>query len=152
MNELIEYFQLLLEYADANIGKLNPESQAALAQMIQQFGQLIEELGRQTTGTPIPDLPTADYPSSNVNGYKYDPESGDMLVQFHGPYPNAAGPIYKYSGVQPFVFDIIRRGAVGPKTSGKNRYHQWFKGVTPSHGASVNALLKAGGYNYQRLS
>lgn len=100
----------------------------------------------------IPQLESAPYPSSNINAFKYNPEQGKLFVKFQGKYPQQNGPTYQYSDVPAYIFDIFRRGAVAPKTSGKNAWHTWKRGVTPSHGASMNALLKAGGFQYQKLS
>lgn len=106
--------------------------------------------------TPIeptsPQVPKGAFPSSNVEGMKFDPETGTMLVQFHGPYPQAKGPIYQYGNVPKFLFDIIQRGAIGPQTSGQNAYHKWIKGVTPSLGGTVNAILKKGNFPYQKVA
>jgi len=134
---------------------LPDEIQNALAQYINTLVSLIESSsgaeGLAPT-TSVPQVPQGNFPSSNVNGFKYNPDNGEMFVQFHGPYPQSAGPVYSYSGVPQYIFDIISRGAVGPKTSGKNKYHSWFRGVTPSLGASVNALLKAGGFSYRKVA
>ena len=90
--------------------------------------------------------------SSNVEGFKFDPKNKKLYIQFHGPYPQAKGPQYVYDDVPDFIYAILERGAVGPKTSGKNKYHEWIKGVTPSYGAVVNALIKAGGFNYRKVA
>ncbi len=100
----------------------------------------------------IPEIEPAPHESSNVNGFSYDRKNKRLYVQFHGPYPQAAGSTYSYEGVNPGMFDLIRRGAIAPRTSGRNQYHEWISGVTPSHGASVNHILKEGGYQYSRLS
>lgn len=157
MNELVQYAQSIIDYLTQNGPNLNVESQQALAQFLQQILQVIEQQqnpveGLQPNAGQVPEVPTGQFPSSNVNGFKYDPDSQEMMVQFHGPYPQAAGPIYKYDKVPPYIYDIISRGAIGPKTSGKNQYHEWIKGITPSLGASVNALLKAGNFQYQKVS
>ena len=94
----------------------------------------------------------APFESSNINAMRYDPEKQEAYIKFQGKFPSQNGPVYKYSGVPPYIFDVIQRGSVAPKTSGKNAWHRWERGVTPSHGASVSALLKAGGFNYQRLT
>ena len=98
------------------------------------------------------EIPGAPHESSNVNGFKYSPKTGELLVQFHGPYPQAEGSIYKYENVPPFIYDVISRGAIGPKTSGANKFHRWQKNITPSLGGSVNALLKAGKFSFSRIS
>jgi KTSC domain-containing protein len=104
------------------------------------------------TGGPIPPLEPAPFESSNINAMRYDPDKQEAYIKFQGKFPAQNGPVYKYSGVPAYIFDVIQRGSVAPKTSGANQWHRWKEGVTPSHGASVNALLKAGGFQYQRLS
>lgn len=149
LNELLAGIQDILLSGEI----LSDDFQGMLAQEIEATLNRIDELRAVvSTHAPIPEVPVSEFPSSNVNGFRYNPDNDEMLIQFHGPYPQATGPIYKYSGVPKFIFDIISRGAIGPKTTGKNRYHAWFKGITPSLGASVNALLKAGGFSYQRMS
>src|SRR5665213_3388586 len=92
------------------------------------------------------DFPTdkGQFPSSNVNGYAWNPKTGKMLVQFHGKYPQAEGPTYEYDDVDQNTFNIINKGQVAPRTSGKNGFHEWRKNLAPSHGASVYALLREG--------
>lgn len=102
--------------------------------------------------TPVSPIPASEHESSNVNGFRYDPDTQQLLVQFHGPYPKAEGPIYSYGGVPKFIFEVLARGAIGPKTSGRNRYHEWIRGVTPSLGGTLNALIKAGGFPYQKVA
>ncbi|CAB4132619.1 KTSC domain containing protein [uncultured Caudovirales phage] len=147
LRELLQAIQLMVDSGE----EMSDELQGAAAQTLELLFNRIEEL-RGEAPTQIPEIPSGEFPSSNVNGFKYDPKNKEMFVQFHGPYPEAAGPIYKYSAVPKFIFDVISRGAVGPKTSGENRYHAWFRGVTPSLGASVNSLLKAGNFHYTRLT
>ena len=100
----------------------------------------------------VPEVPAGQYPSSNVNGMNYNPDTKDMLVQFHGPYPNAAGSVYRYKNIPTYLYDILSRGAVPPKSSGENRYHKWIRGISPSLGGSVNAILKAGQFQYEKIS
>lgn len=100
----------------------------------------------------VPELDPAPHESSNINAFKYDPETEQLYVKFQGKYPSQNGPVYSYEGVPAYIFNIFARGAVGPKTSGKNDWHEWKKGVTPSHGAAMNALIKAGAFPYQKVS
>jgi len=112
-----------------------------------------EELPPEQT----PTLPTnlqlnpAPHESSNINSFRYDPENQQLLVKFQGKYPQQNGPVYSYSRVPEYIYDVFRRGAVVPKTSGKNKWHTWKKGVAPSHGASMYALIRTA-YPYQRVS
>lgn len=132
---------------------LSNDLKVKLAQVLEFAANRIQELrGEEEPPPQEPDVPKAPYPSSQINGFQFDPKSGELLVQFHGPYPKAEGPVYSYKGVPSYIFDVFARGAVGPKTSGQNRYHKWIKGVTPSLGGALNALIKAGGFSYQRLS
>lgn len=143
-------------------GEELPENVAnSVAEVVADATARIIELETQITTPPVP-TPTpqpephgitpGQHPSSNVNGFSYNPDNEELLVQFHGPYPQAAGPVYKYQGVPGFVFDAIRRGLMVPKTSGQNQYHKWIRGIGPSHGASVNRLLVQGAFPYQRVA
>ena len=104
------------------------------------------------SGGAVPPLTPAPHESSNINAFRYDPQSKKLFLKFQGKYPSQNGPVYSYTGVPTYIYDIIRRGSIAPKTSGSNAWHTWKEGVTPSHGASVNALIKAGGFPYERLS
>lgn len=103
---------------------------------------------------PNPDLniQQAQYPSSNVFGFNYDKDSKNLLIKFMGKETAESGPIYKYSGVPNYIFEVLKRGAVAPRTTGKNKYHAWFKGRSPSHGASVYALIREAGFPYQKVA
>jgi len=100
----------------------------------------------------IPQLEQGPFPSSNINAFKYDPKNQRLFVKFHGKDSADSGPTYGYSNVPKYIYDVFASGSVAPKTSGRNKFHQWIKGVTPSLGASMNALIKAGKYAYQRLA
>jgi hypothetical protein len=181
VDDLLAYFQSLLEYAQNNAANLNPASQKALGELILLFSQTIEEqsnkmaeqgdikaiereqaqvseqVAQPPSGTPptggnIPPLQPAPHESSNINAFRYNPENQQLFVKFQGKYPQQNGPVYRYEGVPDFIFNVFSRGAVGPKTSGSNGWHTWKKGVTPSHGAAMAALIKNGGYQYQRMS
>jgi len=94
----------------------------------------------------------APHESSNINGFNYNPETQELYVKFQDKYPGQNGPVYAYEGVPEYIFDIFRRGAIAPKTSGKNAWHRWKRNVAPSHGASMWALIRAGGFPYRRLT
>lgn len=104
------------------------------------------------TGEPVPPLDQASHESSNINAFRYEPDKKKLYVKFQGKYPSQNGPVYSYEGVPANLFEVLKRGAVAPKTSGSNAWHTWKEGVTPSHGAAMYALIKQGGYPYQRLS
>lgn len=87
--------------------------------------------------------------SSNVVGFKYDPQSQKLLVKFHG---DNVEPVYQYDGVPPQIANLIAHGNASAKTNGKNKWGEWWENKNPSLGAAVNQYLKAGGYDYQRLN
>lgn len=157
MDEIREALLAFIEEMARDIDNISDDEfdriMIILEEMIGVLNQLQQEQAPtaplEQAQTPIKPGP---YPSSNVNGFHYDPQTKELKVQFHGPYPQAEGSIYSYKNVPEYIYDIFSRGAVGPKTSGQNRYHKWIKGVTPSLGGSLNALLKAGKFPYQRLS
>ncbi len=108
--------------------------------------------GAMPTGGPVPELDRAPHESSNINALKFVPDKKQLYVKFMGKDTADSGPVYSYQNVPANIFDVIARGGVGPLTSGKNKYHEWFRNVLPSHGAAVSALLKKGGYAYERVS
>jgi len=151
LKELLQGIQQVIQSGE----ELSDEFQSQLAKTL---GILVERIDQLQDENPVeglhpqqPELQPGPFPSSNVNSFKYDPKSQRLFVKFHGKDSAEAGPIYSYEKVPEHIFDIFRRGAVAPKTSGKNQYHQWFEGVTPSLGASMNALIKAGGYPFKKL-
>lgn len=153
-NALREVVQLIT----AREGAMPEDLKALLVQVMEHVANRIQELRSQESPVEqlkpgaVPELEPGPFPSSNINSFKYDPKSKQLYVKFMGKDSANSGPIYGYENVPGFIFDVFRRGAVGPKTSGQNQYHRWIKGVTPSLGAAMNALVKAGGYPYQRLS
>lgn len=152
-NALRQIMQMIVERGQP----LNEDLKAILVQVMEHVASRIQELRSQGSIEGLQamaqqPLQPGPFPSSNINAFKYDPKSGRLLVKFMGKDTADSGPIYGYEKVPQFIFDVFRRGAVGPKTTGKNKYHAWFKGVTPSLGAAMYALIKEGGYPYQRLS
>lgn len=175
MNELRQVLALVLDLASKQIGSLDDETMRALTQLIQRATQ---KLGQQneleeaeqeqaqvadkvapegevpnipSVAGQIPQVDPAPHESSNINGFRYDPKTQELLVKFQGKYPQQNGPTYSYSGVPPYIYDVFSRGAVAPKTSGKNAWHRWRKGKAPSHGASMYALIKQAGYKYRKV-
>ncbi len=134
------------------------QNEPTIEEAEQEQAQVANELTPQQTqpatptGGPIPPLDAAPHESSNINAFKYEPESGKLYVKFQGKYPHQNGPVYSYDGVPKNIYEIFRRGAVGPRTSGRNAWHTWKKDVLPSHGAAMYQLIREGGYPYQRLS
>jgi hypothetical protein len=177
IQDLLQSIEMLMQYIDANGGNLDQATQQELASFLQEAFQFVEEYQGQAelqgaeqeqaqvaeevtppqpsippTGGPVPQLDQAPHESSNINAFRYNPKSGQLFVKFQGKYPQQNGPVYSYEGVPAYIYDIFRRGAVAPKTSGKNQWHTWKKGVTPSHGASMYALIKQGNFPYKRIS
>lgn len=155
-NQIRELMRQILE-----TGEEPPEFiQDLLLKVIEKASYEIQKLRQKSTGsvlnTPpdigdIIDLDKPPYPSSNVNAFKYDPRNGTLFVKFHGQNSADSGPIYRYENVPQNIYDVFSKGRVGPKTSGQNQYHRWIKGVTPSLGASLYALIRQGNFSYQRL-
>lgn len=104
------------------------------------------------TNNEVPQLQKGPFASSQVNAFKYNPTTQQLFVKFHGKDSADSGPVYGYQNVPQNTYDLFASGRVAPKTSGENQYHKWIKGVTPSLGASLNALIKEGGFSYQRMS
>src|ERR1700752_3945521 len=150
--ELVQGITQVMQSGEA----MSDEFQGLLAQTISNLVDRIEELRNQQTNTgaqaPItPPLESGPYPSSNVNAFKYDPRNGTLFVKFHGKDSADSGPVYRYDGVPINIYDVFSKGRVAPKTSGQNQYHRWIRGVTPSLGASLYALIRNGGFPYQRM-
>lgn len=128
-----------------------------LEDIIARITELYQELENNPTEgmqpiTALQENLTQAMPSSNVEGFGYDEDSGRLLVRFLGKYPNKNGPIYAYDKVPKVIFELFRRGAVPARTDGKNRWGKWWKGKNPSIGASLFTLIKNEGYNYTRLT
>lgn len=151
MDELLGFVTQLIDYIEANGANLNAETQKELAVFLQEVMQFISEFQQQQG--PVESLPpTAAQPelelpmqSSTIEGFNYDYDNGKLLVKFQGD------GIYGYDRVPKFIYDTFRKGAVAAKTSGKNQYGRWWKGKTPSLGAAFYALIRNGGYPYQKL-
>ncbi len=148
---LDEVLAILLDMLEKG-EEIPDEIYAAIVDAIE--GEALSPEGPSISGPkePIGELPSAPYPSSNINSFKYDPETQKLLVKFMGKDTANSGPTYKYEGVPDYIVDIFARGAVGPKSTGRNKYHAWFKGITPSHGAAMAALIKKGPYPYQKVA
>lgn len=151
MNDFIALVDQIIALAGESANELSDEEASAINSFIQNALQFIQEK-KEEIPELTPEVPESEIESSNVNGFKFDPKTGKLLVQFHGKYPLREGPVYQYSGFPPFLFDILKRGAIAPKTSGTSPFHDWHRGISPSLGASVNAILKAGNYPYQKVA
>lgn len=152
MDEILQFYQMLLGFAQNYGSQLSEQEQIMLAQFLEQFTAFVEQTANiapiSPTAPPIPQ----GMPSSNVAGMAYDDKSGDMFVQFLGKYPNRDGPVYKYGGVPKVVAELLQSGAVPARTKGQNRWGKWWPGKSPSAGASVDVLLKGSGIPYQKIS
>lgn len=158
-NEIRRAVAQAMEHAAERISQLRAEeaAQLELEEAEDEQEEIADELPPETgpvggSGGPIPPLEPAPHESSNINAFRYDPESQKLFVKFQDKYPHQNGPVYSYEGVPKNIYEVFRRGAVAPRTSGSNAWHTWKEGVTPSHGASMYALIREGGYPYQRLS
>ncbi len=158
IDALLDEVQLMLEQGDTIPDELMDAISDAIEDAYREIAEIEAGNGAIIPPTPPPPVPPGNglnpvpHESSNINAIAYDPNSRHMLVQFHGPYPNEAGPVYQYDDVPANAYEIIGRGQVAPRTSGRNRYHAWQRNIAPSHGASVNALLKEGGHAYRRVA
>ncbi len=159
-NSLMELFQAIESSGEEIIGELESMLVQAMEHVANRIQQLRQEnpvdgmppLSPQGPSGPHgPDL-TQSMPSSNIEGFSYDKDSGRLLVRFLGKHPDRNGPIYGYEGVPQNIFDIFRKGAIPAKTNGKNKWGEWWKGKYPSIGAAMYHLIRAGGYQYQRLT
>jgi hypothetical protein len=154
LDELLAAIQEILQSGEV----LSDEFQAILARELEETYARIEQLRSESPveglqpSNGVPQLDQGPFPSSNVNSFKYDPKTQQLFVKFHGANSADSGPVYQYQGVPKNIYDVFSRGGVAPRTSGQNQYHRWIKGVTPSLGASLYALVKQGGYQYQRMS
>jgi hypothetical protein len=151
LRDLLGVIQEVLESGE----QIDDEVQGAVADTLELLMGRIEQL--RGSGAPTPQGPTKDeiapgMPSSNVEGFAYDPKTNKLLVRFLGKHPDRNGPIYGYDKVPPQIFDLLRKGAVPARTDGQNKWGKWWKGKVPSLGASLYTLIKEGGYNYRRLS
>lgn len=149
----------VISMATAGGRALSPELKAKLVEVMDHVANRIQQLRQEEGPTggepPIPISEPALNPamaSSNINSFGYDKNSGRLLVKFQGDYPQQNGPVYAYSGVPPVIFDLFRKGAIPARTDGKNKWGKWWKGKTPSAGASMYTLIKEGGYPYERVS
>ncbi len=124
------------------------QSLQALLRNPTQLAQVLEQLSRQM---PQGERGSADgiqqapIESSNIYGFRYDPNSGKMKVRFQ------SGSVYEYNGVPPAIFRIFQHGAIPARTTGRNQFGQWWTGKFPSLGAAFYQLIRQGNYPYQRL-
>lgn len=154
IRELMQYIQ--------KKGSLSEEEKLSIAQALDHAANRITQLrqeqqaAQQTEQAVPPPTPPQEQqgqiPSSNINRFAYDPKTRSLLVKFQGDYPQENGPVYQYSNVPEQVFEVFRRGAIPAKTNGSNRWGRWWRGKSPSLGASFYEAIRQGGYPYQRVA
>lgn len=133
--------------------RLSDELQGMIADELEITLQRIQQLRQENPPpAPAPLKMQRGMPSAQVHSFDYDPRNQNLYVRFQDKYPRQNGPVYRYNGVPRQIFELLRRGGVAPTTTGKNKWHAWKKGVTPSLGAVMNHVIKAGGYPYARLT
>lgn len=159
IEELKNALREILRLVSARNAPLTPELRQAIAQVTEHVANRIQQLKQEES--PADELQpqqgqptelTQAMPSSNVEGFAYDDKTGKLLVRFLGKHPDRNGPIYGYEGVPKVIFDLFQAGAIPARTDGQNKWGKWWKGKTPSMGASLYTLIKNGSYPYQRLS
>lgn len=150
--ELMKAINLVLQSGEP----MSDEFQGLLAQTLETLVNAIDQMGGQpvTNLTPTTSEPPIEQgmPSSNVEGFAYDKNTGRLFVRFLGKHPNRNGPIYQYEGVPRRIFELFQKGAVPARTDGKNKWGRWWKGKVPSIGASLYTLIKTQNYPYQRVA
>lgn len=82
--------------------------------------------------------------SSNINRLMYNDETRELVIRFNG------GVIYTYFDIDFTEFLGVLNGAGVCRTSGKNKWGEWFVGKTPSVGAAVFRILIRSGKDYKR--
>lgn len=127
----------------------------ALANNPAHLNYVISELQRRITspyGQSSEGIPKDNLQSSTVYGFTYDPSSKKLRVKFQGDDAEGQGPVYEYDEVPANIFKMFQSAAIPAKTSGSNKWGRWWVQKSPSRGASMNALIKKGGYNYRKIS
>jgi hypothetical protein len=159
INELKEALRSVMMMIAERNQPLNEDLKLMLVRVMEHVANRIQELrneGQVEGLTPPsafkePEIEQA-MPSSNIYGFNYDYDDGKLLVKFQGNDGVGQGPVYAYEGVQPYIFNLFKKGASIAKTTGKNKWGEWFKGKSPSIGAAMHAFIKNGGYPYQKLA
>jgi hypothetical protein len=87
-----------------------------------------------------------DVNSSNVESYRYNDVSGELILTFND------GSRYRYYQIDFTDYENIVLGEAECITDGENEYGSWFEGKTPSVGAAVWQYLIDKGVRYEKLS
>lgn len=135
------FIQYLTTFPSASTQNLlrNPDELQRIIAQLQQ---------RMPGGQPLPiadGVQHADLNSSNIYGYRYNPESGKLKVRFQG------GSVYEYDNVPGNLFNAFRQGAAAARTNGQNQYGRWWLGKNPSLGAAFWNYIRNAGFPYRRL-
>lgn len=153
MNELKQAIATVIDLASQMIDELDDETMVALAELLNAASERLSKTQGDLEGLqPNQQQIESGMPSSNVEGFAYDDKTNRLLVRFLGEHPNRNGPVYAYEGVPKNIFELFQRGAVPARTDGRNRWGRWWKGKSPSIGASLYTLIKNQNFPYQRLS
>ena len=84
--------------------------------------------------------------SSNVDSYRYNDVSGELILTFND------GSRYRYYQIDKDDFESIVLGDATCTTEGENEYGRWYIGKSPSVGAAVWNYLIDRGVRYQKLT
>ena len=87
-----------------------------------------------------------DVNSSNVESYRYNDVSGELILTFND------GSQYRYFQIDFTDYESIVLGDAECITEGENEFGRWFEGKTPSVGAAVWQYLIDKGVRYEKLS
>jgi hypothetical protein len=152
INQIRQAMATITEFlTQQGIENFSDEAKYAVTQFLGTALDRIQQLEQGVT-PPIPDMPQAEIPSSNIDAFRYDDKSGRLFVKFLGKFPNRQGPVYSYSGIPKPIVDLFQRGAIPARTDGQNKWGKWWKGKVPSLGASLYTLIKTANYPYTRMS
>lgn len=152
IQELKDSLREIVGMISAREGPMPEDLKVVLAQVIEHVANRIQELRKEDEGLiqKQPEIYPA-MPSSNIFGFNYDYDKNKLLVKFQGNDGVGQGPVYSFDGVQPYIFDLFKRGAAIAKTTGSNKWGSWWKGKSPSAGSAFYHLIR-NHYPYQRLS
>jgi hypothetical protein len=83
--------------------------------------------------------------SSNVKYVNYNSDTQVMTITFNN------NSVYEYYNVSMLLYLQVRNGLAAAKTTGKNKFGEWFKGKFPSNGAAVWRYLRNTGVSYRKI-
>lgn len=152
LQDFMQAIQILIETHEILPDEFWQQVNETLNLLAQRISEGERITGGHTIETPGHAPPPPGQPSSNVAGMAYDPKNHNMVVQFLGKHPNRNGPVYKYPNIPPQIAELLQAGAIPARTNGQNKWGKWWKGKSPSAGASVFTLLKNRNAPFQRLS